>query len=67
MFDLLQVLNQRDLTLKDFEQTKGCGIKSLKSIANNKRQMKFLQTLSHSQQLIEWLQTETKGKFVIAN
>ena len=59
---MLQVFSQSDLTLKDFDQVKGCEIDSLKSIADSERQMQFLEVLSNSQQFIAWLQEETKGE-----
>ena len=64
MFGLLQVFNQSDLTLNDFEQIKGCEIESLKSIASSKRQLRFLQILSKSQQFIVWLQKEANGEYI---
>ena len=56
------MLSQSDLTLKELKVVEVCEIESLKHIASNKRQMQFLQVLSRSQQFIEWLQKETKGK-----
>ena len=64
MFGLLQVFNQSDLTLNDFEQVKGCEIESLKSIASSKTQLHFLQVLSKSQQFIEWLRKEANGEYI---
>ena len=62
VFGLLQVFSQSDLTLKDFKMIEVCEFEALKRIASSKRQMQFLQVLSRSQQFIEWLQKETKGK-----
>ena len=53
--------DQRKLMLRDFEQIKGCEIPSLKSIAENNAQMKFLDVLSRSKDFIVWLKKETKG------
>ena len=63
MFTLLQMLNQSNMTMTEFETVKGCKIDSLKSIANSKSQMQFLRVLSESKQFIEWLQKETNGDF----
>ena len=63
MFILLQMFNQSDMTMTEFETFKGCKIDSLKSIANSKSQMQFLRVLSESKQFIEWLQKETNGDF----
>ena len=61
---MLQVFNQTDQTLKDFELIEVCEFKSLKRIASSERQIQFLQVLSRSQQFIKWLQKETKGKYI---
>ena len=66
---MLQVFSQSDLTLKEFDQVKGCLVKeceidSLKSISDSERQMQFLRVLSNSQQFITWLQEETKGEYL---
>ena len=56
------MFSQSDLTLKEFNLVEVCEIESLKHISSSKRKMQFLQVLSMSQQFIEWLQKETKGK-----
>ena len=57
-----QIKSQADLPLeKVFEQFGGFEADSLKAIASNPKQMKFLKILSNAQQLIVWLRKETKS------
>ena len=51
---------QTDLSLEEFEQ-ENYNFEELEAIARDDNKVKFLRILSTSEQLIEWLQTETKG------
>ena len=57
---LLQMSGQTDLSLEEFEQ-ENYNFEELESIARDDSKVKFLIILSTSDQLIEWLQMETKG------
>lgn len=63
MTNMLQISSLADLSLeKIFEQFGELENDSLmKSIAINTERMKFLKVLSNAQQLVEWLQRETKS------
>lgn len=52
--------DQTDLSLKEFEQ-ENYNFEDLEAIASDGNKIKFLEVLSSSQQLIEWLKTETSG------
>ena len=57
---LLQMSGQTDLSLEEFEQ-EGYNFEELEAIAGDDNKVEFLRILSTSEQLIEWLQMETKG------
>ena len=57
---LLQMSGQVNLSLEEFEE-KGYNFEDLEAIASDDNKIEFLKVLSSSQQLIEWLQRETKG------
>ena len=57
---LLQMSSQTDLSLEEFEQ-ENYNFEDLEAIASNENKIKFLEVLSSSQQLIEWLKMETNG------
>ena len=57
---LLQMSGQTKLSLEEFEQ-EDYNFEDLEAIARDDNKVKFLQVLSTSQQLIDWLQKETRG------
>ena len=57
---LLQMSDQTDLSLEEFEQ-ENYNFEELEAIASDGNKIKFLQVLSSSRQLIEWLKLETNG------
>ena len=57
---LLQMSSQTDLSLEEFEQ-ENYNFEDLEAIASNENKIKFLEVLSSSQQLVEWLKMETNG------
>ena len=54
------MFGQTNLSLEEFEQ-EGYNFEELETIATDDKKLEFLKVLSSSQQLIEWLQRETKG------
>ena len=57
---LLQMRSQTELSLEEFER-EGYNFEDLETIASDDNKVKFLKVLSNSQQLIDWLQRETRG------
>ena len=55
---------QTELSLEEFEQ-EGYNFEELEVIASDDNKVEFLNVLSTSQQLIDWLRRETKGLFLI--
>ena len=56
--------DQTDLSLEDFEQ-ENYNFEGLEVIASDDNKIKFLEVLSSSKQLIEWLKLETNGTYEI--
>ena len=57
---LLQMYGQTELSLEEFEQ-EGYNFEDLEVIASDDNKVEFLNVLSTGQQLIDWLQRETRG------